>query len=196
MAEPRHDLPPQLRDLESELAEARARAHRLSEGLPVEEWSRRPAPQRWSIGEQVVHLNLTSRAYLPRLEEAHAKARESGLVGNGPYRRDFLGWLLGRLMEPPVRMRVKTSAPFVPGAVEPPAEALADFDRLQGLLTGMVRRFAGLALDRVDVVSPFDARFHYNVYSSLRILTAHQRRHLWLAERIRMELAGAAEVPA
>ncbi|MES1245171.1 MAG: DinB family protein [Acidobacteriota bacterium] len=187
-----HDLPPQLLALEAELAEARSRAHRLAAGLPAEDWSRRPAPQRWSIGEQVVHLNLTSRAYLPRLEEALAKAREEGLVGDGPFRRDFLGWVLGRLMEPPVRMRIRTSAPFVPASVEAASETLAEFDRLQDALSGLVRRFAGVALDRVDVASPFDARLRYNIYSSLRILTAHQRRHLWLAERIRMELAEAS----
>jgi hypothetical protein len=183
------DLPPQLRTLETELAEAQSRAHQLVEGLPAEDWNRRPAPQRWSIGEQIIHLNLTTHAYLPPLEEALAKARESGLTGEGPFRRGFFGWLLERLTEPPVRLRFKTSAPFIPSEVEPPAEALAEFDRLQGLLTATFRRSAGLALDRVNVVSPFDARVRYNVYFSFRILAAHQRRHLWLAERIRKEIS-------
>jgi len=31
--------------------------------------------------------------------------------------------------------------------------------------------------------SPFDARIRYSAWSALRILPAHQRRHLWLAER-------------
>lgn len=189
MPDSRPDLPPQLRDLETELAEAQSRAHRLAEGLPAEHWSRRPAPQRWSIGEQVIHLSLTSCAFLPCLEEAIAKARESGPASDKRFRLDFVGWLLVRLTEPPVRLRTKTAAPFIPFEVGPPAEVLADFDRLQGSLAETVRRSAGLALDRVRVVSPFDARVGYSLYSSFRLIAAHQRRHLWLGERIRMELA-------
>ena len=139
-------LPAQLQALESELSEAREQVHRLTRGLSDEAWRLRPAPERWSIGEQIVHLDLTSRAFLPRLDEAVRSAREEGRTGEGPYRRDFLGWLLGRMMEPPVRLRVKTTAPFVPSALEP-------------------------------------------IETALRILTAHQRRHLWLAERVRTELA-------
>ena len=173
-------LPAQLQALESELAESRERAHRLTRGLSEEGWRLRPAPERWSIGEHIVHLNLTSRALLPLLDEAIRNAK----VGEGPYRRDFIGWLLSRVIEPPVRMRVKTTAPFVPSAAEPKDSALRDFDASQDELTALLGRAAGLAVDRVKIVSPFDGRVRYNVYSALRILTAHQRRHLWLAEAI------------
>ena len=171
---------PQLQALETELAEARERVHRLARGLSEEQWRRRPAPERWSIGEHVVHLVLTTRAFLPLLAEALGKAP----AGEGPYRRDFLGWLLGRMLEPPVRMRVKTTAPFVPSAAGPMDEALRDFDASQDELATLLGRASGLALDRVKIVSPFDGRVRYNVWSALRILTAHQRRHLWLAEAI------------
>lgn len=143
MSDSRPDLPPQLRALEDELAQAQARAHRLADRLPAEAWNRRPAPQRWSIGEQLIHLNLTSHAYLPLLQEALTKARESELAGNGPFRRGFVGWLLERLTEPPVRLRARTAALFVPEAVEPPTEVLAEFDRLQEALIAAVRHSAG-----------------------------------------------------
>lgn len=179
-------LPAQLRDLIGELEAARERAHRLAAGLPPETWSRRPQPERWSIAEQIAHLSLTSRAYLPLIEGALEQARERGLSGEGPFRRDFLGWLLGRMMEPPVRLRVKTAAPFVPPVPQAgatPAEALADFDRLQDELIAAVRQARGLAVDRVEITSPFDSRVRYSLWSGLRAMTAHQRRHLWLAEQ-------------
>jgi hypothetical protein len=43
--------------------------------------------------------------------------------------------------------------------------------------------FAGLALDRIKVASPVDPRVRYNVWSSFNMTDAHQRRHLWQAER-------------
>lgn len=166
----------QLEALDAELADVRERVHRL----PPDRWHRRPAPERWSAGEHVVHLTLTTRAFLPLLEEAvnHAPA------GQGPYRRDLVGWMLGRLTEPPVRLRVKTMAAFVPSADVPRETALRDFDASQDELAALLRKAAGRALDRVKVASPFDARVRYNVWSTLRILPAHQRRHLWLAEKI------------
>ena len=182
-------LPAQLQALKAELSEVSERLRRMTRGLSEEAWRRRPAPERWSIGEHVAHLSLTSRAFLPLLDEAVRSAREQGKTGEGPYRRDFLGWLLGRVLEPPVRLRVKTTAPFVPSAVQPMDEALRGFDRLQDELAALLGRAAGLALDRVEIVSPFDGRVRYNVWSALRILTAHQRRHLWLAERARTEEA-------
>jgi hypothetical protein len=175
---------PQLQALEAELDEATARAHRLVEGLGANGWTERPAPERWSPGEQIVHLNLASRAYLPLLRDAVARGREQGLVGEGPYRRDFLGWLLGRMTEPPVRLRVKTTAQFIPqAALPPPAEVMRDFDALQEEVKAVLREARGLALDRIKVHSPFDPRLRYNVYSALRLIPAHQRHHLWLAER-------------
>lgn len=186
----------QLQAIEAELSEATARARRLAGGLSPEDWSRRPTPERWSIGEQIVHLNLTSRGYLPGIEEAIRNAGEKGLLGDGPYRRDFLGWLLGKLTEPPVRMRVKTSASFEPARLDPPEVVMDEFERWQQAVAGAVRSAAGLALDRIDIVSPFDSRIRYNLYSCFKVIPAHQRHHLWLAERIRMELAGAGAMEA
>lgn len=179
-----HRQPSQLEALETELDEATARAHRLVAGLGPDGWTRRPTPERWSPGEQIVHLNLASRAYLPLIRDALARARERGLAGDGPFRRDFFGWLLGRLTEPPVRFRVKTTAQFIPQAdLAPPEEVMREFDALQGEVKAEIRDARGLALDRVDVTSPFDSRVRYNLYSALRLIPAHQRHHLWLAEK-------------
>ena len=32
--------------------------------------------------------------------------------------------------------------------------------------------------------SPFNSKLHYNLYSAFRIITAHQRRHLWQAQNV------------
>jgi hypothetical protein len=41
------------------------------------------------------------------------------------------------------------------------------------------------------VQSPVYARLRYNVYGALRMLAAHERRHLWQIERILKTLDGA-----
>jgi hypothetical protein len=41
----------------------------------------------------------------------------------------------------------------------------------------------GVALDRATIISPFNRRLRYNLLSMFAILAAHERRHLWQAER-------------
>ncbi|HEY9422190.1 MAG TPA: DinB family protein [Thermoanaerobaculia bacterium] len=177
-------LSPQLRAVEVEFDEAQTWAHRLVDGLSEQDWLRRSDPNRWSIGEQILHLNLTSRAYLPRLRAGLAQARERGLRSKGRYRRDFMGWFLGRMTEPPVRVKVKTKPQFVPQNPQAKEEAMRDFDALQDELRAFLREANGWAIDRVDFVSPFDPRIKYNLYSSLRVTVAHQRHHLWLGDHV------------
>ena len=146
----------------------------------------RPPSGGWSAGECLLHLNLTSERFAPVLEEAVARARAEGLTGTGSFRLDVVGWLLCRLLEPPYRLRTRTPPPFVPdpdGTSARKADVMTAFDTWQARLSAIVRSGEALALDRVRVVSPFAAGVKYSVYSALRIIPVHQRRHLWQAER-------------
>ena len=143
------------------------------------------------MAECLIHLNLTSRAFLPLIRAAITRGRDHGLAGSGPYRRDLVGWFLCWMTEPPIRLRVKTTAPFVPGSIEPKERVLDEFDALQAQLVDCVREAAGLDLGRLRVSSPFDPRIRYNLYSCLRIIPAHQRQHLSQAERAMAAPAGS-----
>jgi hypothetical protein len=184
-------LSPQLEDVKRQLLEARERVHRLDDSVSAEDWGRRPAEGQWSIAECVTHLNTTSERYLPLMDAAMQDGRSRGLTGEGPFRTGWLAGLFLRLLEPPYRLRVKTPPAFVPAAIEPSAAVLPRFDGLQGELLARLDGAAGLALDQLMVVSPFNARFKYNLYATFLVLTAHQRRHLWQGEQIRARLADA-----
>lgn len=175
---------PQLERIGVELAEARRRAHEIARPLTAELWNARPAVDQWSVAECVVHLNLTSRAFLPLIRDAISKGRDLKLVGTGPFRRDIIGWLVYWITDPPVRFRVKTTAAFVPAEAEPKDRVLGDFDMLQDQVAGYVREADGLDLGRLRIISPFDSRLKYNLYSCMRIIPAHQRQHLLQAEQV------------
>jgi DinB family protein len=179
------DLQPELVRLKQELLESRERARRLTEGLPPSAWGTRPPSGGWSIAECLMHLNITSERYVPLLDDALRTLRTRGLLVEGTLRRDLIGYVLSRAMEPPARLRITTPPPFRPAQIDPIGEVLERFDYLQGELLVRLERGAGLALDRQRIVSPFNARIKYNLYSAFCILTAHQRRHLWQAERVR-----------
>jgi len=108
----------------------------------------------------LVHLNLTSHAFLPLIRDAISKGRDLTLLGTGPYRRDVVGWFVYWITNPPVRFRIKTTAPFVPAGVEPKDRILDAFDMLQEQVAGCVREADGLDLARLRIISPFDSRLN------------------------------------
>jgi DinB family protein len=167
-----------------EYKSAQARLRGLVRAVPAERWSQRADPARWSVAECVAHLNLTSATYLPLLRDGVGRARMLERRPIGRYRRDPIGWLLWATMGPPVRVRLRTSARFVPSSVAAPAVLVEEFDRLQAAQLDCLAQGDGLPLSQVRIKSPFNARLRYNLYACFTILPRHQHRHLWQAERV------------
>ncbi|HEU4521058.1 MAG TPA: DinB family protein [Thermoanaerobaculia bacterium] len=170
-------------DLEQELNDATARAQQLVASTEPRLFTVRPNLSAWSASECLAHLSISSEMFIPVLRDAIADARKRGMTSEKKPSMDLLGRILRWFMEPPVRSRLKTSAPFVPKSVRAKAEALNEFVTLQRQLVDLLRDAEHLALSRMKIVSPFDKRVRYNVYSAFRIIAAHQRRHLWQAEQ-------------
>jgi len=177
-------LQPQLAVIAEELLAALDRLHALARKVPLEQWSRRRNPARWSVSECVAHLNLTSEAYLPLLQRGVVEARELDRPGPSRYRRDVAGWLLWATMGPPVRIRTRTTAAFIPAALATPDALVAEFERWQDALMAVLHAASGLPLGEVRIASPFNPRLRYNLYACLTILARHQHRHLWQAEHV------------
>ena len=172
----------QLQVIHEGFQRARRRLRQLAESDGAR-WSERPEPGAWSAVECVAHLNLTSEAYLAVIDDGLRRAERLADGARVQYRLDPVGWLLLASMAPGIRMRVRTSAPFVPNAVISRDEAVAAFERLQEEQLRRIERADRLALDRVRVASSFNPRVTYNLYACLSFLPRHQDRHLRQAER-------------
>jgi hypothetical protein len=175
---------PQLAAILRELEDATAHTRKLAETVDEAQFQQRPATGAWSIAECLAHLNLTTRAYLPLIDEALKSSQGPQLPVTHRYRRDLKGWLLGWAMEPPFRMKIKTTAPFVPSSTQNRQEITAEFEALQNGLAQRVADVNGCDLGKIKLASPFDSRMKYNLYACLRIIPAHQRRHLWQADNV------------
>lgn len=183
---------PQLQAIADEFELASQRLRALEAMQPDELWPVRAEPGHWSISECILHLNLTSRAFLPPLRLALAKARSTGEPAPRRYRLDPLGWLVWRAQSPRARLRFRTPPAFEPADLPPPAEIRASFEQLQSEQLACVHEADGLALQGVKMASPFDPRVHYNLFAALSILPRHQHRHLRQAERVTEARAGSA----
>jgi hypothetical protein len=174
----------QLTEIIDDFNLAQERLHALVKRVPDDRWVVRTNPAKWSVSENVEHLNLTSEIYLPVLTAAIEETRKADGTAPDRYRRDFMGWALWRIMPPPVRVfRVKTAPGFVPTAALPPERIRERFDQLQQQLLALTAAADGLPIDRTFITSPVDGRARYNLFSALGILPRHQHRHLWQAEK-------------
>ena len=170
--------------VEKELNDATQRAWTLVQSTDGRLFTVRPNTSSWSAAECLSHLSISTELFLPVLQKAIDDARKRGLIDTKRQpKMDVLGRVLRWFLEPPIRQRVKTRAPFVPRSVRAKAEAFGEFAALQSKLAEQIASARDLDLGRIKIVSPFDKRVRYNVYSAFRIVIAHQRRHLWQAEQ-------------
>jgi hypothetical protein len=172
----------QLEDLARELDSATAQLRSLTDRVTDEAFHRRPNSQGWSAAECVAHLNLTTQEMLPQIDQAIIESSASTRSSARRYRGDLIGWFLSRTLEPPVKQKFKTTPAFVPTSAGPKDQILREFSEFQGQLVQRLNKVSGLDMQRVKVTSAFNRKIRYNLYSSFRIITAHQRRHLYQAE--------------
>ena len=173
-------------DLEQQLDRSIEAARAVLDGLTLDQVNWRPAPDRWSIGECISHLNVSIRAVLPALDRAIETARERDFTGTGTGRTGwFANWMV-RAQEPPVKRRVKTFPVFQPVATRhDAARLLPEFRAVRSELRERLARAEGIDWGRAKVVSPASRFFRLPFGAYVAFLLAHDRRHLWQAREVR-----------
>jgi DinB superfamily len=155
---------------------------RFSDSVSDEVWTKRPPSGGWSAAECIAHLTMTTDAYLDLFAAARKTVPGSATLPP-KYGRGIGGRLLEWMLEPPARGKSKTLAAFVPAASAPKSTMIAEFTRSQKALLVWMKSVESVPLDKMIITSPFNSRLKYNAYATLRVIAAHQRRHLWQAER-------------
>lgn len=145
----------------------------------------RPEPGRWSIAENLLHLNVVGERYVKAIDECVARARERRLFSRGPFRYGFFGKLLVQATEPPACRKLRTPRAMMPPADGPAAAVLPVFLHLQDQLAERLKLAEGLDLARATVVSPVMRRVRQSLGLAFAFVAAHERRHLWQAREVR-----------
>lgn len=171
----------QIIDLICEYEDIIARAQRLVARTSDAAFVRPPAPHRWSPAECIAHLIIANDAYAPGLRKAIAAAKELS-PATRPYRRDIVGYLTSRRLEPTPKSARTTPEHSDTVHLKPRSETLAAYVKSQRELQFLAWDAAGLDLEAVKFASPFNPSVKYNTYSAFRVLGALGRRHLAQAE--------------
>jgi hypothetical protein len=186
---------PDIKDLEDQLDAAERDAQALAAGLAEERGGWHAETGSWSVAECLDHLATTNRVYLHPMKELAIRAREQGRFRRGPAAPGFVGRWFVRTMEPPVKAPFRMKPRIVePRAAAPLANAFASFRTSQDEVRAFLREYADLDLAGVRFSNPFVRGIRFSLATGLHVITAHERRHMWQAWRVR-RAAEAAECP-
>jgi len=160
----------------------------VADALSPAQFNWQPALGRWSIGQCVEHLNITTERYIPVLRQAEADARSKGTLRPGPFALGFIErWFL-QTMEPPPRRRMRTGKSFVAAPNLDPSATLHRFVALHDGFRACIRDAEGIDLKSVKVRSQFGP-ISWSLNGTFAFLLAHERRHIWQAREVRKEPA-------
>ena len=187
-----HELPPDLKDIESQLDAAERDAASLVAGLDETTGGWRASPGSWSVAECLDHLATANNVYLRAMLPAAWRARAHKWMRKGPALPGVVGRLFVMWMEPPVTRLLRGKAPQQIRPREAPglAEAYAGFLLSQDRVRAFVRSQADLDLAGVTFVNPFVRGVRFSLATGLHVIASHERRHLWQAWNVRRQIPG------
>ena len=146
----------------------------------------KPKRKKWSALECIEHLNNTARIYLPQIEKGLMKySKHSDSDANGSYKHRLIAAYIINYFEPPYRIKLKTFFPFEPknNNEDRIDKIFNDFREYQLDFIELIERAFELELKRVIVTSPLSSLINFRLGEIFPFLAAHQRRHLWQAEK-------------
>lgn len=178
---------PEIERLERELDAAERDARALVEGLTEAQGALRQSPDAWSVAECLDHLATANRVYLEAMTQPAATALATGRMRRRPAEAGVIGGWFARSLEPPVRPRSKSKAPkkIRPRTAPAMADAFAAFLASQEGARAFLRTYSGIDLAGVRFPNPFIRGLRFSLATGLYVITAHERRHLWQAQRAR-----------
>jgi hypothetical protein len=173
--------------LAEEVAAARARARTVAAGLGAHAINWQPeGGGKWSIGQCLDHLTVTNTMYtdaiVAAIDAAEPRVHKTPLTASA----NTLGrWFIFTL-EPPPRVRVPAPRKIHPASHLDPDDVRGRFDASLDVVLDAVARAWTIDPNRTRYRNPVARGYRvFNVTAGLQIITAHTRRHLWQAERVR-----------
>lgn len=168
--------------LHSEFDEVVRRCQALAARLDDAALMRRPAPESWSVAENLEHLSATAATYNRRIRRRLDASRISNTFARE--KKSIVGRVWLSFVEPPARMRLKVpAAALQPGEITSREALLARFAETHQTLIALLEESDAYDRMRLRIPTAFAKRITVTLYDAFIVLAAHGRRHLWQAEK-------------
>ncbi len=167
--------------LRLEYQDSIARGLELAARIDDQRLRRRPDAGGWCAAECLEHLSVTMEVYQKRIREAMYKGKLR------PARRkekvSLIGRIVARVLEPPVGRKLSAPGEFAPQNVPERAALLRRFEQTHRAMIQLIEETDAIDRGRVKVPATGSERMRLPLLDIFAVLAAHDRRHLWQAER-------------
>jgi DinB family protein len=179
-------LPSDLQERLDELDTTDRAADALVAGLSDSQLHWQPdGGTRWSIAQCLEHLATANTIYSKPIRAAIDGARARGLARKGPSQSGFLGEWFVRTLEPPARRRLSAPRNTLPGSGLPGDQVVRMYHDMNKIARQLILDAATIDVNRATFQTPFFRFSRVRVATGLRVIVAHNRRHIWQAEQVK-----------
>lgn len=178
------ELVPELAKRREQFLAIKDCARKLTDPLSNTQFNWKPAPDEWSVGQCLSHLNVSGGLLLRRLEDAVEHGRQNGQYADGPFRYGMMSRWFVRMLGPHPRVPIPTPSSYEPAQQHHREVVAPRFLELQDELVDVVERANGLDLASITVVSPANRIFRFPLGAWLAAVEAHEWRHLTQARDV------------
>ena len=192
-------LPDDLQRVLDEIQQADRRADDLVASLTDQQFHWQPDGGRgWSVAQCLEHLAATNVLYGAAVRQGIESARQRGWTPYVPLKPGFFGRRFISSLEPPVRRRSRAPGTVRPQSQLSRSEILRRYHDAHARVMEMIGQAAAIDPNRATFANPFFRLVRVKVATGLRVIAAHDRRHLWQAEQVmrRQDFPGAGRGPA
>ena len=183
------ELPADLQKHRDDTDAADRTAERLAAGLSDEQFFWQPdGGRRWSVALCLDHLAVANTVYAGAMAPAIEAAKASGWTRRGPARPGLLGRLFANSLEPPVKIRSSAPAKIKPMPSRGRDEIMRAYRGAHDEIRRLLHETAAIDANRATFPNPFFSFVKVTVATGFQVMGAHDRRHLWQAERVVREL--------
>lgn len=179
-------LHPHLREYRRQHVEVGEKYRHLLDRVTDDQFNFCPAPGRWTIGQNIEHLNLEGAEQVDIIRRIIDAGRMGGVQGDGEFRYSRWGNAYLRFLEPPYRVKIRTLPRYTAAPrleVDPVARRF--FAIKQEVLT-LIEEANGLDLARLRAPLPYLKGWNPSLALGqwFAYVAVHERRHLWQIENI------------
>jgi hypothetical protein len=172
-----------------DLASCEQEARRIIGRLSDAQANWRPSETGWTIAQCLDHLARASTIYAAAMRHAVERTQAAKKLPPKPIQPRWFSRIVLRIVEPPPKPRFPSPQKAVPSSRIAGRDALEAFLRSQEDVRAVIRAGAGFDLNRIRFRIPFFRLLRFTVGTGLLMIAAHNRRHLWQAQRV-LECAG------
>ncbi|MCC2546864.1 DinB family protein [Hymenobacter sp. BT175] len=171
--------------LSADLQAIREGSVRRFRQLTDDQLNRRPAPDKWSVGQCLEHLNITGGHVLPVMARKLKQAREKGTRPAATVKSGFIGRKMIEAMQTPASEKpMKSPQQYAPSGSRLPRTVVEVFSRQLDELTNMVQQAKQVNANAIRIPNPIIPLLYLRLTDQLELLVVHLQRHVAQAEQV------------